>query len=232
MPMAVECDGVSFSIANRPILRGVTCSIAPGETVGLLGPNGAGKTTLLRLIAGMLVPESGRIRVVGQPPSWRTLVHTALLPERGHLPGWLTVGEWFQYARRLYPDWSEASEHQLVEDLALRLDRPISRLSRGEATRVGLVTCLARRTEVVLLDEPFTGIDPLAREVIATAIVRECASLGRTVILATHDIRECESLFDRVLFLKEGALAADESADVIRMRGLSVAARYREVFAT
>ncbi|MDI9260677.1 ABC transporter ATP-binding protein [Alicyclobacillus sendaiensis] len=230
MRAAIECDRVGFAYTKRPILHEISLRIQAGEMVGLLGPNGAGKTTMLRIIAGMLRPEAGHVRVLGQAPGWRTLFHTALLPERGHLPGWLTVGEWFTHARRLYPDWSEESERRLVADLALRLDRPIARLSRGEVTRVGLVTCLARRAEVVLLDEPFTGIDPLGREIIASAMVRECGELGRTVLMATHDVRELEPLFDRVLFLKDGSIAADETADAIRARGLSVASRYREVF--
>ena len=230
MQAAIECDGVGFTFAGRPILRDVTLRIPVAEMVGLLGPNGAGKTTLLRILAGVLAPDTGRIRVLGEPPGWRTLRHTALLPEQGHLPGWLTIGEWITYARRLYPDWSEERERRLVDDLALRLDRPIARLSRGEGVRVGLLTCLAREAPVVLLDEPFTGIDLLSRETIASAIVRECGDGSRTVIVATHDVREFEPLFDRVLFLKDGSVAADETAEAIRARGLSVASRYREVF--
>lgn len=228
---AVECDDVCMTSGGRPILRGVTFRVEKGEMVGVLGPNGAGKTTLFRAIAGIGLPDRGRIRVFGEPPSWRTLVHTALMPERGHLPKWLTAADWLTHARRLYPDWDERAEKRLADELEIRLDGWISKLSRGEAVRLALVTCLARRAPLVLLDEPFTGIDLVSREAIASAIVRECSGAGRTVLVATHDVREFESLFDRVLFIGQGRLVADESADSIRARGQSVAARYREVFA-
>ena len=164
VPVAVECDDVWLEVEGRRILRGVSFRVQPGEMMGVLGPNGAGKTTLFRLLAGIGVPHRGQIRVFGEAPGWKTLINTALMPERGHLPGWLKVGAWLTHARRLYPDWDVAREKRVIEALDIRLDRPISKLSRGEAVRVALLTCLARRAPLVLLDEPFTGIDlPIAR---------------------------------------------------------------------
>ncbi|SIS99763.1 ATP-binding cassette domain-containing protein [Alicyclobacillus vulcanalis] len=226
----IACENVDVWLSGRPILRGIHVNVEEAEMVGLLGPNGAGKTTLLRTIAGLIRPAGGTVRVLGEASGWRTLRHTALLPERGQLPGWLTVSEWLRYASGLYPDWDQASAERLVEELKLRATVPIARLSRGEGVRVGLCTCLARQCPVVLLDEPFTGIDFMSRETIASAIVQACAEARRTVVIATHDVREFEPLLDRVLFLREGVIVADESAEEIRAQGRSVASRYREVF--
>ncbi|MCL6548483.1 MAG: ATP-binding cassette domain-containing protein [Alicyclobacillus sp.] len=120
---------------------------------------------------------------------------------------------------------------ELVKSLQVPLDSRVSALSRGQDARLQLLTCLARRARVVLLDEPLAGVDLVARECIASTVVRELAEGERAFLIATHDVRELEQLFDRIILLDEGRVVAVEEVEQLRLRGLSVEQRYREVFA-
>jgi ABC-2 type transport system ATP-binding protein len=119
----------------------------------------------------------------------------------------------------------------LQHALDVQLDTKISGLSRGEEARLQLLTCLARRARLVILDEPFAGVDLLSRERIASSVVADLADGERTFLIATHDLREFESLFDKVIFIGNGRILAEESVDRLRACGTSVESRYREVFA-
>jgi ABC-2 type transport system ATP-binding protein len=227
---AVWCRDVTVRIGRRTILNRVTCQVQPGEIAGLLGPNGAGKSTLFRVMAGLLRPVEGEVRLFGQPAGVESLADTALLPDRGRLPDWLTPGEWIEYAERLFPDWDMDRAKDLHERLEVPLGTPIRNLSRGQEARLGLLTCLARRARVVLLDEPFAGVDLVSRERISDTVVRELAGGDRAFVIATHDIRELESLFDRVILLGGGRVVEEALVEDLRRRGSAVEQRYREVF--
>ncbi|WP_051663538.1 ATP-binding cassette domain-containing protein [Alicyclobacillus macrosporangiidus] len=227
---AVVCRNIQFCAGTKEILSGVSLTVQPGEIAGVLGPNGAGKSTLFRIISGIVPPDAGWVRLFGRPAGVGTLSDTALLPDRSKLPGWLTVREWLGFAARLYPDWDSDRAVELVDSLEVPLEASISALSRGQDARLQMLTCLARRARVVLLDEPFAGVDLVSRERIATSVVRELASGERAFLIATHDVRELEQLFDRIVFLDQGRVISEESVEALRARGVSVEQRYREVF--
>ncbi|MCL6600678.1 MAG: ABC transporter ATP-binding protein [Alicyclobacillus macrosporangiidus] len=227
---AVVCRDVQFCAGTKEILSGVSLTVQPGEIAGILGPNGAGKSTLFRIISGIVPPDAGWVRLFGRPAGVGTLSDTALLPDRSKLPGWLTVREWLGFAARLYPDWDSDRATELVDSLEVPLGSRISTLSRGQDARLQMLTCLARRARVVLLDEPLAGVDLVSRERIAASVVRELASGERAFLIATHDVRELEQLFDRIVFLDQGRVISEESVEELRARGVSVEQRYREVF--
>ncbi len=229
--IAVHCRNVSMKIRKKTILHDVDLTIESGRIVGLLGPNGAGKSTLLKMISGLTKPVSGEIRIFGQPAGVGTLDRVAFLPDRGKLPGWLTGAEWLQFAASIYPDWNRERARYLVEALKVNLDTRISSQSRGEEARLQLLTCLAREAPLILLDEPFAGVDLLSREKIASSVVADLADGHRTLLMATHDIREMEPLFDQVVFIHEGWASGPESVEILRQSGRSVETRYKEVFA-
>ncbi|TBL79594.1 ABC transporter ATP-binding protein [Paenibacillus thalictri] len=219
-----------MKLRKKEILQNVTFSVKQGSIAGLLGPNGAGKSTLLKICSGLAEPTSGSVRIFGEPAGVPTLGKMAFLPDRGKLPGWLTAGEWLGFASQLYPDWDEARAERLVDDLRIQLGSPIGTLSRGEEMRLQLASCLARTSPLIVLDEPFTGVDMISREQIASSVVAELADGERTFLIATHDIREMEQLFDTLIFLGGGRVQAVDDVDSLREYGKSVESRYRDVF--
>ena len=227
---AIDCRRIGFRIGRKIILKEIDFSVQPGEIAGLLGPNGAGKSTLLRIIAGISPPSTGEVRLFGKPAGVETLADTAFLPDRGKLPVWLKCGEWIRYAEQLYPDWDKNQAMELSESFAIHLDARIGSLSRSEEARLQLLTCLARRARVVLLDEPFAGVDLVSRQRIAHSVVRELAESDRGFLIATHDIVEMETLFQRVILLGNGEVLGNHLAEQLREQGTSVEQCYREVF--
>lgn len=228
---AIECRGVSVAMKKKTILDDVSFTIESGSLAGLLGPNGAGKSTLMRILCGLTEPDQGTAKVFGNTPSVDTLSQLSFLPDRGKLPGWLTAGEWLRFAEGLYPDWDKSREADLVEKLGVDRSSRIGTMSRGEEARLQLLTCLTRQAGLIILDEPFTGVDLLSRERIASAVVGELADGNRTFLIATHDIREMESLFDRIVLLGGGTVKGIFDTEALRMEGKSVESCYREVFA-
>ncbi|MBT9283657.1 MAG: ABC transporter ATP-binding protein [Hydrogenibacillus schlegelii] len=228
---AVVCRGVFMNIRKREILHDVSFCVEQGQIVGLLGPNGAGKSTLLRLVAGLTPPTAGTVELFGEPAGVSTLRYLSFLPDRGKLPGWVTVEEWLRFARDIYPDWDTDRAGELAEFLKIRRTARMSTLSRGEEVRVQLLTCLARRSPLVVLDEPFAGVDMISREQIASSVIADFAGGSRTFIIATHDIREMEGLFNQIILIGEGRILGVEDVEELRARGRSVESRYREVFA-
>lgn len=227
---AIECQQVSVVLKKKPILQEVTFRLEKGRIGGLLGPNGAGKSTLLKLCSGLIEPSEGAVRIFGEKAGVATLGHMAVLPDRGKLPGWLTAGEWLEFARDLYPDWNDEYAERLIQSLRVNREARIAALSRGEEARLQLLTCLARRSPLVVLDEPFTGVDMLSREQIASSVVADLADGERTFLIATHDIREMENLFDYLILLGEGRVLSTDNVESLRERGQSVESRYRDVF--
>ena len=230
-PAAVECRDLRFQVKNRVILDGISFRIPRGSITGLLGPNGAGKSSLLRMIAGLIPAESGSVYINGKPAGVARLGELSMLPDRSSLPGWLTVREWLGFAAGIYPDWDGNRAAELLLSLSVSRDSLISTMSRGEEARLQLLTCLARRAGLIILDEPFTGVDLISREVIASTVVGEMADGTRTFLIATHDIREMELLFDRLILIGGGRIQGIEDVEQLRRSGRSVEARYREVFA-
>ncbi|ETT32567.1 ABC transporter ATP-binding protein [Paenibacillus sp. FSL P4-0338] len=231
LPAAVECKDLRFEIKNRVILDGISFHIPQGSITGLLGPNGAGKSSLLRIISGLIPAGSGTVSINGRPAGVERLGELSMLPDRSSLPGWLTVQEWLGFAAGIYPDWDSGKAAELLLSLSVTPDSLISTMSRGEEARLQLLTCLSRQAALIILDEPFTGVDLISREVIASAVVGEMAGGCRTFLIATHDIREMELLFDRLILIGGGRIQGIDDVDQLRHSGYSVESRYREVFA-
>lgn len=231
MDIAISCQNIHLKIKKKQILSEVTFNVPKGSITGLLGPNGAGKSSLLRMIAGLTEPTEGTIELFGERTGVAMLGKLSLLPDRGNLPSWLSAGEWLAFARDIYPDWDDEYGLALVERLQINMDTQIGAMSRGEEARLQLLTCLARTSPLVILDEPFTGVDMISREQIASTVVGDLADGERTFLIATHDIREMETLFDHLVLIGEGRIQSIDAVDELRRAGKSVESRYREVFA-
>src|SRR5712691_3451566 len=176
-------------------LASVSLSMPRGAVYGLVGANGAGKTTLIKHLLGLLRAESGSVRVFGLDPvadPVGVLSRIGYLSEENDLPGWMRVDELMRYTRAFYPAWDDAYSEELRQAFALDPTAAIKSLSRGQKARLGLLLALAYRPELLLLDEPSSGLDPIVRHDILEAIIRSVAEEGRTVLFSSHLLDEVE----------------------------------------
>jgi ABC-2 type transport system ATP-binding protein len=198
---------------RRPAVQDLSLSVERGEIFGFLGPNGAGKTTTLKAVIGLVHPEAGRIRILGHPHesrAWRYAV--GYLPEHPYLYDYLTPLEYLDYVGRLFGmerALRRERAHALLEKVGLvrSLNLPLRRFSKGMVQRAGLAQALMNDPELVLLDEPMSGLDPLGRRLVRD-IILELRERGKTVFFSTHILSDAETLCDRVALLREGRLVS------------------------
>jgi ABC-2 type transport system ATP-binding protein len=207
-------------------LDDVSFDVPQGAIYGLIGPNGAGKTTALKLLMNLQEPTSGSAQVLGIDSRRLRGEHFAQIgyvSENQRLPGWMTVKYLFDHLRPLYPTWDQARADELVAQFRLPLDRPIGKLSRGMQMKTALASSLCYRPKLVVLDEPFSGLDALMREELVTALLD--GAEGAAVIISSHDLNEIESFVSHVGYLSDGRLQISEELG-------SLTARFREVVVT
>src|SRR3970282_2405227 len=188
-------------------LDAVTLSLPRGAVYGLVGANGAGKTTLIKHILGLLRAETGSVRVFGLDPvadPVAFLSRIGYLSEENDLTGWMRVDELIRYSRAFYPAWDDADAEELRQTFALDPTARIKELSKGQKARAGLLLALAHRPELLLLDEPSSGLDPVVRRDILEAVLRTIAHEGRTVLFSSHLLEEVERVPDHVTMIRQG----------------------------
>jgi ABC-2 type transport system ATP-binding protein len=191
----VAVAGLSRHFGTKAALNEVTVSIPRGSVLGLVGENGAGKTTLIRHLLGMLKAQAGSVRVFGCDPvadPVGVLSRVGYLSERRDLPGWMRVDEFMRYTQAFYPKWDEQYAEQLLEQFQLDPTQKIATQSQGQQAKTGLLAALAYRPELLILDEPSSGLDPVVRRDILEAIIRVVAEEGRTVLFSSHLLDEVE----------------------------------------
>jgi ABC-2 type transport system ATP-binding protein len=205
----ISIDRVSRRYGSRFALNDVSLEVPRGGVLGLVGANGAGKTTLIKHILGLLKAQSGTMRVFGLDPvsnAVKVLGRIGYLSEDRDLPPWITVGELIRYSRAFYPSWDAAYAENLRQQFQLSAASRIRTLSKGELAKAGLLVALAHRPDLLLLDEPSSGLDPVVRREMLEAIVRAVGDEGRTVLFSSHLLDEIARVSDRVAMLAHGKL--------------------------
>jgi ABC-2 type transport system ATP-binding protein len=200
-------------------LDSVTMSVHRGAVYGLVGANGAGKTTLIKHVLGLLRAEKGSVRVFGLDPvvdPVGVLSRVGYLSEENDLPGWMTVDELARYSRALYPGWDDGYAEELRQMFALDPAAKIKTLSKGQRARTGLLVALAYRPELLVLDEPSSGLDPIVRRDILGAIIRTIAHEGRTVLFSSHLLDEVEQVADHVTMIRAGRIVLSAPLEEIK----------------
>ena len=193
----------------KTALASVSLSMSRGRVYGLVGANGAGKTTLIKHILGLLRAESGSVRVFGLDPvaePVRVLSRIGYLSEENDLPGWMRIDELIRYSRAFYPAWDDAYADELRKTFALDPAAKIKSLSKGQKARLGLLIALSYRPELLVLDEPSSGLDPIVRRDILGAVIRTIADEGRTVLFSSHLLEEVEQVADHVTMIHQGTI--------------------------
>ena len=204
---AIETQNLSRRYGPKFALDNVSVSVPRGCVFGLLGESGAGKTTFIHHIIGLLRPQKGTVRVLGRDPvkdPEGVLGRIGYLSEDRDLPGWMRIDELMRYTRGIYPQWDDAFADDLIQRLDLSPSQKIKTLSRGQRAKTGLVTALAHRPELLLLDEPSSGLDPIVRRHILSAVMRTIADEGRTVLFSSHLLHEVERVADHVCIIHRG----------------------------
>jgi ABC-2 type transport system ATP-binding protein len=222
-PAAVVRD-VTMRYREHTALSEVSTVIERDAITGLLGRNGAGKTTLMQLLTGHRVPTSGTVQVFGQRPyeNEAVLSRICFIKEGQRYPDHFRVRDALDAAAMVFPDWDADLARSLLEDFDLPAKRPIKKLSRGMNSAVGIIIGLASRAPVTLFDEPYLGLDAVARQLFYDRLLADYAENPRTVVLSTHLIEEIASLLERVLLIDRGRVLLDADAESLRGTALTV----------
>jgi ABC-2 type transport system ATP-binding protein len=212
----IEIRGVSRSFGKKIALDEVNLSVPQGSVVGLVGENGAGKTTLLKHVLGLFKARTGTVRVFGKnsvTDPEAVLGEIGYLSEVRDLPDWMKIGELMSYTKAFFPSWDDSFAEELREMFELSLDQKVKTLSRGQRARAGLIAAIAHRPQLLVLDEPSSGLDPVVRRDILWAIIRTVADEGRTVLFSSHLLDEVQRVSDHVAMLHLGKMLLTSPMD-------------------
>ncbi|HEX8245912.1 MAG TPA: ABC transporter ATP-binding protein [Longimicrobium sp.] len=215
----IETDGLTKHYGAFEAVRGLSMRVPRGSITGFLGQNGAGKSSTIRMLLGMMRPTRGGGRVLGfdiadRRQSVEMRRRVAYVSEDKRLYDYMTVSQLVRFTRAFYPTWRADVERRLLDEFRLPPDRPIRKLSKGMRTQTALLLALARGAELLVLDEPTEGLDPVVTEKVLELIVGAAAE-GATVFFSSHQIAEVEQVADRVLLIDAGRLMLDTSLDAI-----------------
>jgi ABC-2 type transport system ATP-binding protein len=222
----ITIQGLKKSFRHTDALRGVDLEVPAGRVTAFLGPNGSGKTTTIKCAMNLLERDAGDIEVLGvdpvklAPEHWQRIGYVS---ENQQLPDWLTVPQLLDYVRPMYrKSWDRDFEKKLLAQFDLPMQTTLKSLSRGQRMKAALLSSLAYRPKLVVLDEPFSGLDALVRDEFLTGLLELTETEGWTVWISSHDIEEVERFADRVVVLNAGRVDLEEDVDALQ-------ARFREV---
>ncbi len=217
----VEVEHLSRQFGKMLALDNVSLQMQPGLVYGLVGANGAGKTTLLKHLLGLLRARQGSVRVFDLDPvkhPVEVLSRIGYLSEERDLPNWMRIDELMSYSAAYYPGWDHPYAEELLKTFGLDTSKKIKQLSKGMRAQAGLVAAVAHHPELLLLDEPSTGLDAVVRKDILNAIIRAVADNGRTAIFSSHLLDEVELMSDHLFMINQGKLVLEGSLDSIRQK--------------
>jgi ABC-2 type transport system ATP-binding protein len=224
-PFAARTEELTKSYRDVRAVDHVSVEIQENSICGLLGRNGAGKTTMMRLLTGQLFPTSGRVWALGrQPtPSGGELRGICFISEDQKYPDSFAARHVFTGASWFYDDWDHEYATELTKHFELPTDRRISKLSRGQRSAVGIILGLASRARLTIFDEPYAGLDAVARQLFYDALLQDFTERPRSVIVSTHLIDEIAHLLDHVLVIDQGRILIDRDAEALRGASVAVA---------
>jgi len=225
----IGITNLSRKFGTKAALNGVSLDVPRGSVFGLVGENGAGKSTLIKHILGLWRAESGTVRVFGLDPvsdPVGVLGRIGYLSEQPDLPNWMRVGEFLRYTQAFYSKWDTRYAEQLREQFGLDSASRVRVLSKGQQAKLGLLVAQAHRPDLLVLDEPSSGLDPIVRNDILNAVIRTVADEGRTVFFSSHLLEEIERVSDHVAMLHQGELVLCGPLEEIKAQHRRVTLRF------
>ncbi len=225
----VSITNLTRKFGSKLALDDVSLSVPRGSVFGLVGENGAGKTTFIKHILGLLRAESGTVRVFGIDPvadPVAVLSRIGYLSEQPDLPDWMRVHEFIRYTQAFYPKWDDAYAERLRQQFALDRTSRLRTLSKGQRAKLGLLAAQAHRPDLLLLDEPSSGLDPIVRSDILAAIIRTISEEGRTVFFSSHLLEEIERVSDHIAMLHQGKLVLCGRLDEVKAQHRRITLRF------
>lgn len=226
----IDIRGLHKAYGPQTVIEDLDLALPAGRIVGLMGPNGCGKTTLLKILAGVLSEWTGEVRIGGFVPGPQSKAQVSFLPDADYLPGSITPTQAIGWYRRFFTDFDADKARQTMEFFGLPMDRQLRAMSKGMGQKVQVALVMARRARVYLLDEPISGVDPAARDVILAGVLRDFDPEALMVI-STHLISDIESIVDSVVFLADGRIRLAGDADDLRAEhGMSLDALFRKEY--
>ncbi|PCJ17127.1 MAG: ABC transporter ATP-binding protein [SAR86 cluster bacterium] len=216
--LVVEINQLSRSFGKTKALDDINYRASRGKVYGLVGANGAGKTTLIKHLLGLLRAQSGTVKIFGQDPvksPEQVLKRIGYLSEERDIPDWMNIGELMRYTSAFHKGWDDNYATELLDTFTLDKTKKIKTLSRGMRAQVALITAVAHKPDLLILDEPSSGLDAVVRHDILNAVVRTISEEGRTVIFSSHLLEEVERLSDHVTMIHHGKITLDSSMEEI-----------------
>ncbi len=214
----VKINHLTRQFEQQLALDDVSIAVKKGQVFGIVGENGAGKTTLIKHMLGQYAAQQGSVQMFDEDPvasPESVLAKIGYLSEEPELPAWMTVKELLNYTSAFYPAWDDNYAKELVATFALDTNKRVRDLSKGQKARVGLVLAQAHRPDLLLLDEPSSGLDPNVRRDILSAVIKTVSDEGRTVIFSSHLLEEVERVCDHLMMLDKGRVLLFDSMENI-----------------
>ena len=224
MTAVIEVKNLTKRYRDTIAVNDVSFSIEKDKIYGLLGRNGAGKTTVMSILTAQNFATSGDVRVFGEAPyeNARVLSRMCFVRESQKYPDDATPRHAFEIARLFFPNWDQDLADQLIDDFQLPMKTRIKKLSRGQLSAVGVIIGIAARAEITFFDEPYLGLDAVARQIFYDRLLEDYTVHPRTIILSSHLIDEVSNLIERVLVIDRGRIVMDESTDDVRDRAANI----------
>ena len=217
--MIIQTDSVWKKYGRFDALEGLSIAVPEGSAFALIGANGAGKTTTIKILMNMLAPSKGSATILGVDSrrlSPTELARIGYVSENQKLPGRMRVASYVEYLRGFYPTWDQALETEILRQFRLPPDREIRNLSHGMRMKMALACALPFRPKLLILDEPFSGLDPLVRDEFMEGLLRQTGDT--TILISSHELTELEGVATHVAFLDRGRLLFQESMDHLTER--------------
>ncbi|GAA1497813.1 ABC transporter ATP-binding protein [Paeniglutamicibacter kerguelensis] len=230
---AIEVRNLVKAYKELNALDGISLTLQEGRIHGLLGRNGAGKTTLMSILTGQGYPTSGEALIYGSSPFERdeTLSRICFIRESQKYPDDFTPKQAFMAASLFFGNWNQELADRLVEEFSLPLKRRIKKLSRGQLSAVGVIIGMASRAEITFFDEPYLGLDAVARQIFYDRLVEDFSEYPRTIVLSSHLIDEIANLLEHVVVIDKGRIMLDEDAEMLRGSAVAVTGNSEKVSA-
>ena len=227
----VEVDGLSRDFEGRVALSEVDFVVPTGCVMGLVGENGAGKTTLIKHLMGLYYAQQGTVRVFGKDPvkdPEGVLGKIGYLSENREMLDWMRLDELLDFTSSFYPSWDQKYALQLVNTFELRLDGKVQDFSRGQRAQAGLILAVAHHPDLLILDEPSSGLDPIVRRDILAEIIHTATQENRTVLFSSHLLDEVERVADKVTMISRGKVVLSQGMDELLQSHHALTIQFRE----